>query len=107
MPFISNFLRSKGQLGQNLPSFFKIRELEIDALAYPLHTGGQNFENQKETIKIQNLSFAYQNTEQKVINSISLVIPRGKMTTFVGASGSGKSTLAALLWASIKLKKVI
>ncbi|QNN41534.1 peptidase domain-containing ABC transporter [Pedobacter roseus] len=49
-------------------------------------------------ISIQNLQFSYPGFENKaVFNSLSLVIPKGKITAIVGLSGSGKTTLLKLL----------
>ena len=45
-------------------------------------------------IKIENLTFAYGEEEQPVLNDISLEIERGSFTAILGHNGSGKSTLA-------------
>jgi subfamily B ATP-binding cassette protein MsbA len=46
-----------------------------------------------EDIKINQLSLQFPNTEQSILNNISLTIPAKKMTAFVGPSGGGKTTL--------------
>jgi ATP-binding cassette, subfamily B, bacterial MsbA len=46
-------------------------------------------------ININGVSFSYGNTD--VINTINLVIPKGKTVALVGQSGSGKSTLVDLV----------
>ena len=46
-----------------------------------------------ESIKIENLSFAYPNQSKKAINNISLLVERGEFVTICGKSGCGKSTL--------------
>jgi ATP-binding cassette subfamily B protein len=48
-------------------------------------------------IRIENLSFRYNQLQRDVLENIDLVIPRGKVTAVVGASGSGKTTLVKLL----------
>lgn len=45
-------------------------------------------------IKTQNLSFIYQDENEKVLNNINLTIKRGSFTAILGHNGSGKSTLA-------------
>jgi ATP-binding cassette subfamily C protein len=50
----------------------------------------------KTSVKIENLTFAYED-EINVLNSVSLEIKGGKKVALVGASGSGKSTLAQIL----------
>ncbi|HLG35648.1 MAG TPA: ABC transporter ATP-binding protein, partial [Bacteroidia bacterium] len=47
-------------------------------------------------IRFENVSFAYVN-EDWVLNDLSLHIPVGKMTAFVGATGSGKSSVINLI----------
>jgi len=45
-------------------------------------------------IKIENLTFAYSETEEPVIKDLSLEIERGSFVAVLGHNGSGKSTLA-------------
>ncbi len=51
----------------------------------------------QESIQFNNVDFLYKNSENKVLDTINLTIPKGKMVAIVGASGSGKSTLSDLL----------
>ena len=46
-------------------------------------------------IILKNVSFAY--NEKKILDDISIEIPRGKKVALVGLSGSGKSTLLNLI----------
>ncbi len=48
-------------------------------------------------INITNLTFSYPHGDSKLFENISLLIPQGKTTAFVGISGSGKSTITRLL----------
>ena len=48
-------------------------------------------------LRLENLSFGYAKSEQPVLSNISLIIPQGTSTAFVGTSGAGKSTLADIL----------
>lgn len=47
-------------------------------------------------ICVENVSFSY-HTGKEILHDISLTIPQGTMTAFVGPSGSGKSTIAKLI----------
>ncbi len=48
-------------------------------------------------LQINQASFNYQNSGQRVINQVSLEIPFGSTVAIVGSNGSGKSTLINLL----------
>lgn len=48
-------------------------------------------------IVIRDVSFHYPDSEQLVLDGISLVVPRNETTAFVGTSGAGKSTLLDLI----------
>ncbi|VHG94285.1 ABC transporter family protein [Streptococcus pyogenes] len=54
-------------------------------------------------IQVQNLSFAYE--EKLVLDDLTFSIPKGKITTIMGANGSGKSTLLQLLTKNLPLKQ--
>ena len=46
-------------------------------------------------LEADGISFAYE--EEKVLDGLSLTIPKGKVTAIVGSNGSGKSTLAKII----------
>lgn len=46
-----------------------------------------------ELIRIENLSFTYPNSDNKILNNISLDINEGEFVLLIGESGCGKSTL--------------
>lgn len=53
-------------------------------------------ELQNREIVLEHVSFGY-HKEQEILHDVSLRIPAGTMTAFVGPSGSGKSTIAKLI----------
>ena len=53
-------------------------------------------EDMRGDIKIQNISFSY-NENEPVVKNLSLHIEAGKIISFVGPTGAGKSTLAKLI----------
>lgn len=54
-------------------------------------------------MKVQNLSFGYE--ERIVLDDLNFTIPKGKITTIMGANGSGKSTLLRLLTKNLPVKQ--
>lgn len=48
-------------------------------------------------IELQNVSFSYPGTNKKVLDDVSLVVPKGAYIGLVGTTGAGKSTLVNLL----------
>ncbi|MGD9487937.1 MAG: ABC transporter ATP-binding protein [Calditrichaceae bacterium] len=50
-----------------------------------------------KNIKLENVSFKYNESGENVLKNINLTIQKGEMVAFVGHSGSGKTTLVNLL----------
>ncbi len=48
-------------------------------------------------IEMENISFAYPNTDTKAVDNVSISIKQGQTVAFVGPSGGGKTTLATLI----------
>ena len=53
-------------------------------------------------ISLRNISFSYEGTEKKILDSINLDIYKGDTIGFIGDSGSGKSTLVDLIIGLLK-----
>jgi phospholipid/cholesterol/gamma-HCH transport system ATP-binding protein len=46
---------------------------------------------------LQNVSFAYHNSERLVLSGVDMVFPRGKVVAIMGGSGGGKTTILRLI----------
>jgi ATP-binding cassette subfamily C protein CydC len=86
---------------QNLVSSLKSggRLFEIMDKTPHIPPGGENLpvDIKKRTLGIKNLSFAYSQNTDLVLDNIDLDLTPGKRIAVVGASGAGKSTLLKLL----------
>lgn len=51
----------------------------------------------RESIRLEDVSFSYNSDPKKILDHISLEIPRGAMIALVGQSGGGKSSLVKLV----------
>ena len=53
--------------------------------------------NGSHSIKIENVSYRYPNTDRDVVKDVNFTIPIGKSIGLVGPSGAGKSTIADVI----------
>lgn len=51
----------------------------------------------EQRISLEQVAYQYENTDQRVIRSLSLEIQKGQTVAFVGSTGSGKTTLVDLI----------
>ena len=51
----------------------------------------------KGNLKFRNVSFSYENSEEKTLDNLSFEAPSNKTLAIVGASGAGKSTIVNLI----------
>lgn len=59
----------------------------------------------EKEIKLENITFAYPNTERKIFDKANMTIPVGKSIGVVGPSGSGKTTIVDVLLGLLKLQE--
>lgn len=56
-------------------------------------------------IKVENVSFKYKNSKNKVLDNINFTVNDNEIIAIVGKNGSGKSTIAKLISGITKLKE--
>lgn len=59
----------------------------------------------EDEIRLNNITFAYPNTEKNIFTDANMVIPVGKSIGVVGPSGSGKTTIIDILLGLLKVQK--
>jgi len=67
-------------------------EPKIKNIEHPIH-----IKQLKNEIVFENVSFNYENTNENVINNISIEVKNGEIIALVGTSGAGKTTFVDLL----------
>ena len=77
------------------------RQEELDAYRLA-HPNNIPITLEKE-IKLENITFAYPNTERKIFDKANMTIPVGKSIGVVGPSGSGKTTIVDVLLGLLRL----
>ena len=93
---VGHCVNLKNSLENFFPSYEHIKLLQSQADSKRQFSGEKKFEAFHESIKIENLSFAY--PENKfALETINMTIPRGEMIALAGKSGSGKSTLIDII----------
>jgi subfamily B ATP-binding cassette protein MsbA len=63
----------------------------------PEKPGAVELRSLADRIELKNVSFNYNNDDKKILQNVSLEIPKGSMVALVGESGGGKSSLIKLV----------
>lgn len=58
----------------------------------------------KDSLKLENISFSYPESNKLILNNVSLEIKKGESIGIIGSSGSGKTTLMNILLGFLKPK---
>jgi len=97
LPFVGQLNSSRSGLANAFPSAEIIADF-LDRQNKPFMMNGLlGYEKIREGIKFTDLTFAYPDHTDLVLDHVNLWIPKGTTLALVGSSGAGKSTLADLL----------
>lgn len=98
LPALQKAFAAAAKLRHNLPVFEKLYpdlaislqiQKDINTKVIPLSLD--------ESLKIDQINFTYNRSEQKIIDNFSLNIEKGQTVAFIGSTGSGKTTLVDLI----------
>ena len=105
LPALGKISNSINMISASVPGLNAVYENIVDARKYNDNFYNAEAEDEEqycdfifeESVNIRDLIFSYNSEQKKVLNQLSLEIPKGKSVAFVGESGAGKSTLADLI----------
>lgn len=98
-----NFTTATMELGQSIITVTQMLSylepfMEFMSLPDEENSGGTiPFSGNIESIRFENVSFSYPNSQRKVLDHISFDIKRGEKISIVGLNGAGKTTLIKLI----------
>ncbi|MEO0873667.1 MAG: ABC transporter ATP-binding protein [Bacteroidota bacterium] len=98
LPALQRAFAALSKIRHNLPVLNKLHADLVKSLSYEQaqRTNVPALPFEKE-IRIQQVSFGYENGQVQIFEDFDLVIPRGEVVALVGSTGSGKTTLIDLL----------
>ena len=98
MPLVSGLEQGVQQFLHMLPDVAAVLALETRlAPREETHAARRVPVRLRQAVRLDSVSFRYEEAAEPALASVSLTIPAGQTTAIVGPSGSGKSTLADLL----------
>ena len=91
-----------GSMAWNVTELLKRAEYAYEYVIfmdYPevLTKGSKDVPSGLHRIEFKNVSFAYPNTDKKVLDGVNLTVEKGERLSIVGLNGAGKTTLIKLL----------
>jgi ABC-type multidrug transport system fused ATPase/permease subunit len=96
LPKLSKFGSYRMEFMDLFPDIESIFEMLKDTAYNKIKNGEKEFSGLNSGIELRNVTFAYKN-RNTLLNDVSLLINKDKITALVGPSGSGKSTIVNLL----------
>lgn len=75
----------------------RLKETDIHEFDYPESNENRKTVSDFENLKVENLSFRFDDSEKDILSNISFELKKGESLAVVGPLGSGKSTLLELI----------
>jgi ATP-binding cassette subfamily B protein len=75
----------------------RLKETEISEYDYPESDKNRTVINDFESLRVEDLSFTFDDTEKKTLKNVSFELKKGESMAVVGSLGSGKSTLLEVI----------
>ncbi|MGP4060907.1 ABC transporter ATP-binding protein [Halobacillus sp. H74] len=94
---LRRLVNSATVLTQSIASMDRVFEFVDEKYDIVDRPGAKKLENVDGDVKIENVSFRYDEEDPLVLNNVNLDIEKGETIAFVGMSGGGKSTLISLI----------
>lgn len=91
---LAGFIRSAQDARISLERLGEIQDMEDE---YQPETVADEMRPEVGNIRLENVSFRYNELNDYVLQDVTLDIPLGQVTAIVGSSGSGKTTILKLL----------
>ncbi len=99
-------IQNDWQLTMKSIGSLEVVEKEIEKVSKNQESNGTiKLEPLKDSIELDNVSFAYNNKDGNVLEDINITIKANSTVAFVGESGAGKSTLVDMLTLMLRPKK--
>lgn len=92
LDFIYENVNTKGLSEENVLITHNPKEEYVPALSF------------KDTIELNDITFAYPNTDKNIFTHADMTVPIGASVGVVGASGAGKSTIVDIMLGLLKVK---
>ncbi|AYZ74326.1 ABC transporter ATP-binding protein [Fusobacterium necrophorum] len=94
---LKRLVAKNNELQESIPSADRVLEILEEKIEQEFTGEEKHLCGEVEKIEIENVSFSYPESEEKVLENINLSVKAGEVVALVGKSGSGKSTLVNLL----------
>ena len=97
LPFVTIINNNIAAIYDNLPAVTRVAEiLRVDDKTYPT-SGSASIQRITRELELRHVTLCYPDSDRAALQDLTLTIPCGSVTGFVGASGAGKSSLVNLL----------